>query len=70
MDKFGILVIGSAHIDILADYNQETENDINKEGDILIGIGGVGFNIAANLAYHGLSSKLYTVIKANSYSGT
>ena len=70
MDKFDILVIGSAHIDILADYNQETENDINKEGDILIGIGGVGFNIAANLAYHGISSKLYTVIKANSYSGT
>ena len=70
MDKFGILVIGSAHIDILADYNQETENDINKEGDILIGIGGVGFNIAANLAYHGISSRLYTVIKANSYSGT
>ncbi|MBD0374716.1 MAG: hypothetical protein ICV51_03720 [Flavisolibacter sp.] len=69
MDKFDILVIGSAHIDILADYNKETENDINKAGNILIGIGGVGFNIAANLTYHGISSKLYTVIKANSYSG-
>src|SRR3954453_829867 len=70
MNEFDILVIGSAHIDILADYNQETENDVNKEGDILIGIGGVGFNIAANLAYHGISARLYTVIKANSYSGT
>jgi len=70
MDKFDILVIGSAHIDILADYNKETENDINKEGNILIGVGGVAFNIAANLTYHGISARLYTVIKANSYSGT
>lgn len=70
MDKFDILVIGSAHIDILADYNRETENDINKEGEILIGIGGVAFNIAANLTYHGISARLYTIIKANSYSGT
>lgn len=69
MEKFDALVIGSAHIDILADCSQETENNINKEGEILIGVGGVGFNIAANLAYHGFSAKLYTVIKANSYSG-
>jgi sugar/nucleoside kinase (ribokinase family) len=69
MKEFDVLVIGSAHIDILADYNKETENDINKAGDILIGVGGVGFNIAANLSFHGISSRLYTVIKANSYSG-
>lgn len=70
MDKFDVLIIGSAHIDILADYNRETKDDINKEGDILIGVGGVAFNVAANLSYHGITSRLYTIIKANSYSGT
>lgn len=63
-----ILLFGSAHVDILADYYPDTKNDINKTGTLQIGIGGVGYNITINLGINGYNSSLYTVLKSNSLS--
>ncbi|MCC6725696.1 MAG: hypothetical protein IT258_14400 [Saprospiraceae bacterium] len=63
-----ILVFGSAHVDILADYTAETKNDTNKTGTLQIGIGGVGYNVTINLGINGYDSSLYTVLKSNSLS--
>jgi sugar/nucleoside kinase (ribokinase family) len=63
-----ILLFGSAHVDILADYYSDTKDDINKTGTLQIGIGGVAYNITINLGINGYDSSLYTVLKSNSLS--
>jgi fructose-1-phosphate kinase PfkB-like protein len=68
MTTANILIFGSAHVDILAEYDVETKDDINKTGSLQIGIGGVGYNITINLGINGHKSSLYSVLKSNSLS--
>jgi sugar/nucleoside kinase (ribokinase family) len=68
MKTANILIFGSAHVDILADYDVDTKDDINKTGSLQIGIGGVGYNITINLGINGHKSSLYSVLKSNSLS--
>lgn len=67
-----ILVIGGVHLDILTNYIDSTANTNFRDGTISIGIGGVGFNITANLKYNNfVGAKLFTVINNpdESFSG-
>lgn len=47
-----ILVIGSVHLDIIADYSASTAKNIDKIGKLTYSVGGVGFNVVSNLALH------------------
>ena len=65
-----VLVIGSAHVDVIGDFNHTEADRIDKEGKLLYAVGGVGFNIAINLRQTGVSipTALYTILKQNSFS--
>lgn len=67
-----ILIIGGVHLDILTNYIDNTANTNFRDGTISIGIGGVGFNITANLKCNNfVNAKLFTVINnpEESFSG-
>ncbi|MCC8171226.1 MAG: PfkB family carbohydrate kinase [Parabacteroides sp.] len=67
-----IVVIGGVHLDILTNYIDNTANTNFRDGTISIGIGGVGFNITANLKYNNfINARLFTVINnpEESFSG-
>ncbi|MHB1693115.1 MAG: PfkB family carbohydrate kinase [bacterium] len=65
-NKGYILVIGSAHLDILAYYDKCEEKFIDKKGSFEYSIGGTAFNIAVNLARHSVPVCFYTALKKGS----
>ncbi len=65
-----ILVIGAAHIDVLADYKSAEQSQMDKVGSVRYSIGGTSYNIAINLAQSGIPVSLLTVLKKNSFSST
>ena len=48
-----IAVVGSAHIDILADFKKGDTKITDRAGSVRFTIGGTAYNIAYNLSYHG-----------------
>jgi sugar/nucleoside kinase (ribokinase family) len=62
-----VLVIGDAHIDVIADYRPGSPY-LDKQGEVRYGIGGTAFNIAINLGQHGVPATLLAVLKLNSFS--
>lgn len=65
-DKDYVLVIGSAHLDILAYYDKCEEEFIDKKGSFEYSIGGTAFNIAVDLARHSVPVCFYTALKKGS----
>jgi sugar/nucleoside kinase (ribokinase family) len=65
-----ILVVGAAHIDVLADYKSAEQAQMDKVGSVRYSIGGTSYNIAINLAQSGIPVSLLTVLKKNSFSAT
>jgi len=61
-----ILLIGSAHIDVLATFGEESRQHLDKTGRLQLAVGGTAFNIAVNLAQHRREVALMTVLKMNS----
>ena len=62
-----IVVIGSAHMDVLGDFRKSEIKRIDREGEVFCSIGGTGFNIAVNLANQaGVSVSLYTHLRTSS----
>lgn len=62
-----VLVIGDAHIDVIADYLPGSPY-LDKPGEVRYGIGGTAFNIAINLGQHGIPTTLLAVLKRGSFS--
>lgn len=63
-----ILVIGSVHLDIIADVEPETADNVDKVGCLNFSVGGTAFNIAASISFHGKTVALYSVIGRDSFS--
>lgn len=62
-----ILVIGSAHLDVLADFQQNEKERIDKEGHVSFAIGGCAFNVASNIATRkDVDVSLYTHLHSRS----
>lgn len=56
-----ILVIGYAHLDIVATVTSEnTLDNVDEVGTMSIRIGGTGYNVASNLAQSGEETALLT----------
>ncbi len=62
-----ILVIGSAHLDTMADYRFDQESNLDKLGTVSYAPGGTAFNIAVNLAAQGKAVSLYTHLRSGSF---
>lgn len=65
--KGTVLVVGSAHLDILA---QATNRDdvIDRVGEVYIEVGGTACNIAIDLAHAGVKSRLMSAMNHSAYS--
>lgn len=61
-----VLVVGSAHPDIFADYELDQASRVDKIGDLTYSIGGTAYNIAVNLSGNYIDTALFTVIKKDS----
>jgi pseudouridine kinase len=64
--KPSILVIGSCHLDIFADFSKRDIEFLDKPGLIYFSIGGTAFNLAANLAKLKAPLSMLTVLKQDS----
>jgi sugar/nucleoside kinase (ribokinase family) len=65
-----VLVIGSAHIDVFADYDAADQDKMDKIGTVRYAVGGTGYNIAINLGQLGVPVALLTLIRRNSLPST
>ena len=63
-----VLIVGAAHIDVLADYSSADDARMDKIGHVKFSVGGTGFNIAVGVAQAGSPTKLLTVLRNNSFS--
>ena len=63
-----ILVIGSIHMDILANVDPSTKENIDKIGQLRYSVGGTAFNVGANMAYHEKEVSIYSVLKEDGFS--
>lgn len=63
-----VLIIGSVHLDILADIDSSTFGNIDKIGSMKIALGGSAYNIAVNLSLSKIPVNIITVVKKNSLS--
>jgi sugar/nucleoside kinase (ribokinase family) len=63
-----VLVVGAAHIDVLADYSSANETKMDKIGSVRFSVGGTAFNVAIDIAQCGVPTKLLTVLRNNSFS--
>lgn len=61
-----ILIIGSAHIDIIADFSQEQANFKDKIGKLQYSVGGTAYNIAVNLSNNYYKVALFTYLRKDS----
>lgn len=62
-----VLVIGSAHVDVLGDYSAAEADRIDKEGRLLYAVGGAAFNVSMNLRQAHVPTALYTVLKKGTF---
>lgn len=63
-----VLVVGSVHLDILADMDINTTENLDKIGRLKYSVGGTAFNVAANMAFHNKELVLYSALKEKSFS--
>lgn len=63
-----ILVIGAAHLDVVADYSDE-EVVLDKRGTLNLSLGGTAYNIATNLCDKKFKISLLTALNTQSISG-
>jgi pseudouridine kinase len=63
-----VLVVGAAHIDVMADYRSRDALRLDKVGKVRYSIGGTGYNIAVNLGQDAVPVALVCVLKKNSFS--
>lgn len=68
MNKDFVLVIGAAHIDVMADYDSAHSRALDRIGEVRYAIGGTGYNIAIDLAQAYVRTSLVTVLKKSSFS--
>lgn len=61
-----ILVIGSTILDVIGTYDEQGDSSSNKLGRTSFSVGGVGFNIAANLAANKNKVSLFTYLSNSS----
>jgi sugar/nucleoside kinase (ribokinase family) len=64
-----ILVVGSAHLDIIASTSGNGEAYLDKIGEVSIGIGGTAFNIASNLKNKEANVEICTALNKSLFSG-
>lgn len=62
-----VLVIGAAHVDVLADYETSDQDKLDKVGTIRFSVGGTAYNIAVNLGQVGIPVEFITVLRNNSF---
>jgi sugar/nucleoside kinase (ribokinase family) len=62
-----VLVIGAAHVDVFADYNQKDAENLDKIGTVRFSVGGTAYNIAVNLGQNRIPVELITVIRDKSF---
>jgi sugar/nucleoside kinase (ribokinase family) len=60
-----VLVIGSAHLDIVGEITGDV-NNIDKIGKVHVSVGGSAFNVAASLAFHGINVVFASGVKSRS----
>lgn len=63
-----LLIIGAAHLDIVADYN-EKDSLLDKRGKLNISLGGSAYNIVANLCSNNYRISFLTALNSASISG-
>ena len=63
-----VLIVGAAHIDVIADYAAAAAGRLDKAGDVRYSIGGTGYNLAVNLGQDGVAVAIVCVLKHNSFS--
>ena len=63
-----IVIVGSAHLDIIADYGRKETKKIDKIGQLKFSVGGTSFNIATILAKDGRNVALLTGLNPKSFS--
>ena len=61
-----VLVIGPLHIDAIGDFEPDVLDLLDKPGVVRLCLGGSGFNVAANLAWHGHDLSFLTAIARGS----
>lgn len=61
-----VVVVGAAHLDILADYESSESGRLDKVGRLNYSIGGTAYNVAVNLSRHYVETSLVTVLKEDS----
>jgi sugar/nucleoside kinase (ribokinase family) len=61
-----VLVIGSCHLDVMADFGRSGRAFQDKPGRIHFSVGGTAYNIAVNLAAAGSRVSILTVVKKDS----
>jgi len=59
-----VLVIGSAHLDVIGEY--QDIRYVDRKGKVTYSIGGTAYNIAVDLAQHRVRCFLFTYLKKNS----
>lgn len=64
-----ILVVGSVHMDVLASYSKSAASKLDKIGRLDFRLGGVAYNVIANLNAHKVRARLFTCIRNNSLGG-
>lgn len=62
-----LLVVGSVHLDILAQARVR-DDVIDRRGDVQINVGGTAANIAINIAHEGVPVRLLTAMNGSAYS--
>ncbi len=63
-----VLVVGAAHIDVIADYAAASGGRLDKAGTVRYSIGGTGYNVAVDLGQDGVEVALVCVVKRDSFS--
>ena len=63
-----VLVVGAAHIDVMADYEAAAAQRVDKAGLVRYSVGGTAYNIAVDLGQVGIPTMLMTVLKQPSFS--
>lgn len=63
-----VLVIGAAHIDVMADFRSALDGRVDKAGEVRYSVGGTAYNIAVNLGQDSVPVAIVCVLKQNSFS--
>jgi pseudouridine kinase len=63
----GILVVGAAHVDVLADYGSGSQARLDRVGSIRFSVGGTAYNIAINLGQMRIPVEFVTILRRDSF---